>query len=95
MSLHLKKEEDEIEFKCEKCNDLKAGEKKLDLFKLPNILVIHLKRFIEDSPGRFGKKNDEIKFPIEDFDFSHLTGREEDDYELFAVRYKMILFFLF
>lgn len=49
----------------------KRATKKLDLWRLPNILVIHLKRF-PYSETRKDKLNTRVEFP--------LTGLNIDDY---------------
>lgn len=73
---------------CPRCKKPQQARKKLDLWRLPEILVIHLKRF---SYSRFLKNKLEtvVDFPIEDLDFSnyiafknsHLSNR----YMLYAV----------
>ncbi|KAA8516826.1 hypothetical protein F0562_017356 [Nyssa sinensis] len=54
---------------CPDCKKHRQASKKLDLWRLPEILVIHLKRF---SYSRFLKNKLEtlVDFPIDDFDLS-------------------------
>lgn len=73
---------------CPRCKKPQQARKKLDLWRLPEILVIHLKRF---SYSRFLKNKLEtfVDFPIDDLDLSnyiayqnsHLSNR----YMLYAV----------
>lgn len=55
---------------CPNCKEHRQASKKLDLWRLPEILVIHLKRF---SYTRFLKNKLEtfVDFPIDDFDLSN------------------------
>jgi ubiquitin C-terminal hydrolase len=50
------------EWKCPKCNDFRQANKKLEIYKAPKILIIHLNRF---SYFDNRKINTEINFPIE------------------------------
>lgn len=54
---------------CPRCKDHRQASKKLDLWRLPEILVIHLKRF---SYNQYFKNKLEtfVDFPIDDFDLS-------------------------
>lgn len=58
---------------CPHCKDFKQATKKFDLWKVPDILVVHLKRF---SSGRIGRDKIDslIDFPIDGLD---LTERVE------------------
>ncbi|KAN0061922.1 hypothetical protein ACQY0O_005917 [Thecaphora frezii] len=55
---------------CPSCKDFRQATKKFDLWKAPDILVVHLKRF---SAGRHSrdKLNVNIDFPLEGLDLSH------------------------
>lgn len=57
---------------CPQCKDFRQASKKFDLWKVPDILVVHLKRF--SSGSRRNKLDDLIDFPIEGLD---LTERVE------------------
>ncbi|OLY83986.1 putative ubiquitin carboxyl-terminal hydrolase 12 [Smittium mucronatum] len=56
---------------CSKCKEFRQATKKLDLWRLPEILVIHLKRF--DHSREWSKKIDTlVEFPLEGLDLSGL-----------------------
>ncbi|CAI9781376.1 unnamed protein product [Fraxinus pennsylvanica] len=73
---------------CPVCKKHCQASKKLDLWRLPKILVIHLKRF---SYNRFLKNKLEafVDFPIHDLDMSTYIAREDgqssDRYLLYAI----------
>ncbi|KAH6830170.1 ubiquitin-specific protease 8 [Perilla frutescens var. hirtella] len=73
---------------CPNCKERRQACKKLDLWRLPEILVIHLKRF---SYTRFLKNKLEtlVDFPVEDFDLSsYLPQKNSKDchrYMLYAI----------
>jgi len=68
---------------CPTCKDFKEATKKLDLWKLPKILIIHLKRFANKSWKE--KNNSFVDFPLEDLDLPFLSGKKSEVYDLFAV----------
>ncbi|XP_068634547.1 ubiquitin carboxyl-terminal hydrolase 8-like isoform X1 [Aristolochia californica] len=73
---------------CPSCKKHRQASKKLDLWRLPKILVIHLKRF---SYSRYSKNKLEtfVDFPIHDLDLSkYIAHRSEEfpnPYVLYAV----------
>lgn len=73
---------------CPSCKKHQQASKKLDLWRLPEILVIHLKRF---SYTRFTKNKLEtfVDFPVHDLDLStyiaNKSARPSDHYALYAV----------
>ncbi|CAK9184655.1 unnamed protein product [Ilex paraguariensis] len=73
---------------CPICKKHCQASKKLDLWRLPEILVIHLKRF---SYSRFLKNKLEtyVEFPIQDLDLStyiaYKDGRISNRYMLYAI----------
>ncbi|KAI3823380.1 hypothetical protein L1987_04815 [Smallanthus sonchifolius] len=73
---------------CPKCKEHRQASKKLDLWRLPEILIIHLKRF---SYNQFLKDKLEtfVDFPIVDFDLSNYTVHKDCQssihYKLYAV----------
>ena len=76
---------------CSACRDHMEATKKLDVFKLPNILIIHLKRFVYDSYRR-DKIDSYVDFPLEGLDLAPFTvgqqaGAEPGSslYDLYAV----------
>ncbi|XP_034024912.1 ubiquitin carboxyl-terminal hydrolase 32 [Thalassophryne amazonica] len=80
--------EDELYY-CSKCKTHRMATKKLDLWRLPPILIVHLKRF-QFVNGRWIKSQKIVKFPQESFDPSaflaprdmaqhHLHSRSEGE----------------
>ncbi|KAG7961553.1 hypothetical protein I3843_09G022800 [Carya illinoinensis] len=73
---------------CPSCKNPRQAIKKLDLWRLPEILVIHLKRF---SYGRYFKNKLEtfVDFPVDDLDFStfiaHKSSQLSNRYILYAI----------
>ncbi|KAL2554151.1 ubiquitin-specific protease 8 [Forsythia ovata] len=73
---------------CPRCKEHRQASKKLDLWRLPDILVIHLKRF---SYNRYFKNKLEtfVDFPIDDFDLSSYIFDKKNNfchhYALYAV----------
>ncbi|XAR64800.1 Ubiquitinyl hydrolase 1 [Bertholletia excelsa] len=61
---------------CPNCKKHRQASKKLDLWRLPEILIIHLKRF---SYSRFFKNKLEtfVDFPIDDFNLSTYTVNKD------------------
>jgi hypothetical protein len=60
---------------------------KLDLWKAPNILILHLKRFRYTREKR-GKIRTPVRFPIVDLDLSRFVSSEQKTkplYDLFAI----------
>lgn len=73
---------------CPSCKKPQQAIKKLDLWRLPEILVIHLKRFSYD---RYFKNKLEtfVDFPVDDLDFSsyiaHKKSQLSNHYMLYGV----------
>lgn len=63
--------EDELWY-CSKCKKHQLASKKLDIWSLPPILIIHLKRF-QFMNGRWVKSNKIVNFPMETFDPSEFV----------------------
>ena len=74
---------------CPRCKEHRRASKTFELWKAPDILVIHLKRF--SAQGRFNNKLDVmVDFPLEGLDLSSRLATKQEDgrsplYELFAV----------
>ncbi|KAL5259053.1 hypothetical protein ACHWQZ_G009506 [Mnemiopsis leidyi] len=64
---------------CPNCKDFKQASKKLDLWKLPKVLVIHLKRFCYSRHWR-DKIETMVKFPLHDLSLKKfmLTSDQSD-----------------
>lgn len=73
---------------CPSCKEPRQAIKKLDLWRLPEILVIHLKRF---SYNRYFKNKLEtfVDFPVDYLDFStyiaHKNSQFSNHYILYAI----------
>ncbi|KAJ8312078.1 hypothetical protein KUTeg_009451 [Tegillarca granosa] len=72
--------EDELYY-CSKCKKHCLASKKLEIWRLPPILIINLKRF-QFLNGRWVKSHKIVKFPSEDFDpanyLAERSGSQED-----------------
>lgn len=72
---------------CPKCKEHQQATKKLDLWSVPEILVIHLKRF-SHSRYRRDKIENLVEFPIDGLELNELTLSKTNidlTYDLFAV----------
>lgn len=73
---------------CPKCKERRQASKKLDLWRLPEVLVIHLKRF---SFSRSTKQKLEtfVNFPIHDLDLTEYVANKSSSqrqtYDLYAL----------
>ncbi|PRP82307.1 ubiquitin carboxyl-terminal hydrolase 4 isoform 1 [Planoprotostelium fungivorum] len=73
---------------CSKCKEFRQATKKFDLWSLPPILVVHLKRFFHRSRYQREKLDTTVDFPITGLDLSHHTKGPSDVpaiYDLYAV----------
>lgn len=73
---------------CSSCKKHQQASKKLDLWKLPEILVVHLKRFASLDGVRREKKEDMIEFPTKGLDLTKYGIGMKDKsciYDLFGV----------
>ncbi|KAI5560173.1 hypothetical protein BDE02_16G028800 [Populus trichocarpa] len=73
---------------CPKCKERRQASKKLDLWRLPEVLVIHLKRF-SYSRSMKHKLETFVNFPIRDFDLTNYIANKNNTqrqlYELYAL----------
>ncbi|XP_048236014.1 ubiquitin carboxyl-terminal hydrolase 8 isoform X2 [Ricinus communis] len=73
---------------CPACKKHRQASKKLDLWRLPEILVVHLKRFSYSRVIK-NKLETHVDFPVEDFDLSTYISRKDGQfsyrYELYAI----------
>ncbi|KAJ3089286.1 Ubiquitin carboxyl-terminal hydrolase 15, partial [Quaeritorhiza haematococci] len=80
LRLHMKEEEVD-EWYCPRCKRHTHGIKKLDLWSLPEVLIVHLKRFVQhpNMPGIWSKRDVPVDFEPVDFDLGEfvLGGRQE------------------
>ena len=74
-------------WKCPKCKSFQKAKKKIDIWKVPSILIVNFKRF-EFSPSRKGKIKDFVDFPLKNLDLTPYVSslqRDKPIYDLFAV----------
>lgn len=73
---------------CNRCKELRRATKTLEIWTLPDILVVHLKRFGGNRSFR-DKIDVTVDYPIEGLDLNEKVGMKEDGkdytYDLFAV----------
>ncbi|KAL8146755.1 ubiquitin carboxyl-terminal hydrolase 5 [Apium graveolens] len=73
---------------CPQCKERRQASKKLDLWRLPEVLVIHLKRF-SYSRSMKHKLETFVNFPIHDFDLTNYVANKRNSrqqlYELYAL----------
>jgi ubiquitin carboxyl-terminal hydrolase 4/11/15 len=74
---------------CPSCKKHQQATKKLDLWKLPDILVVHLKRFSHSRYHR-DKIENSVNFPLTGFDLTkRVRGLSSDGkesvYDLYAI----------
>mmetsp|Transcript_30703 Transcript_30703/g.93847 ORF Transcript_30703/g.93847 Transcript_30703/m.93847 type:complete len:633 (-) Transcript_30703:272-2170(-) len=73
---------------CEACGKRVPATKRLELWKLPPVLIVHLKRFKFDKYGRSTKLTTHVDFPLIDLDlrpFCRSPQRDAPLYDAFAV----------
>ena len=73
---------------CNRCKELRRADKTLEIWTLPDILVVHLKRFSGERYRR-DKVDVTVDFPVEGLDLTNRVGMNEGGkeciYDLFAV----------
>lgn len=81
---------------CPKCQQLVNATKKIDLFMLPPILIIHLKRFkFNPTSYRWTKIDQSVSYPVNDWDLSEVMKKKRGNsttnnridpmYDLYAI----------
>jgi len=84
---------DKNKYQCTTCKDYKDATQKIYIWELPEILIIHLKRFHSEMIGnmyRTEKITTKIDFPLDNLDMAefispHNKERKNTVYELYAV----------
>lgn len=57
---------------CPSCKALRSAQKQIQLWSVPSVLVVHLKRFETNRGGSNRRKvTDDVKFPLEGFKLGH------------------------
>lgn len=72
---------------CPNCSTFQNATKKLDLWKLPNTLILHLKRIVFNETGR-GKIGSRVVYPMFGLSIDHLVANQYKDkfvYDLIGV----------
>jgi ubiquitin carboxyl-terminal hydrolase 4/11 len=73
---------------CPRCKEFRRASKKFDLWKTPDILVVHLKRF-SSSTYRRNKLDTKVDFPVESLNLTSRVLDQQDGkqeiYDLIAV----------
>ncbi|XP_069942662.1 ubiquitin carboxyl-terminal hydrolase 32 isoform X2 [Cherax quadricarinatus] len=59
--------EETLEYSCDKCKKIQQASKKLQIWRLPPILIVHLKRF-QFVGNKWIKSQKIVNFPLRDFD---------------------------
>ena len=62
---------------CSKCKDFRVQMKRMSLWRLPPVVIIHLKRFLFTQHMR-RKLRDLVVFPIEGLDLSRIMAQESE-----------------
>lgn len=79
---------EEDKWYCPRCKEHRRAAKKFDIWKTPDILIVHLKRF-SSSGTRRDKIDAVVDFPIEGLDISHRVLEKADGkheiYDLIAI----------
>lgn len=73
---------------CNRCKEFRQATKKFDLWRLPRILVIHLKRFSYKNRYWREKLETLVDFPLHDLDLSKVvqnTSNQPALYDLYAI----------
>jgi ubiquitin carboxyl-terminal hydrolase 4/11/15 len=76
---------------CNKCKDHVNAFKKMEVYKAPEFLIIHLKRFSHTRNTMFGssKLSDFVDFPVNGLNMTpflkEIRGQEQCIYDLYAV----------
>ncbi|XP_068610478.1 ubiquitin carboxyl-terminal hydrolase 31-like [Brachionichthys hirsutus] len=69
-------------WRCPHCKQLQQGSIKLSLWTLPDILILHLKRFRQDGDRRMKMQN-MVKFPLTGMDMApHIVKRSQSSWSL-------------
>ena len=81
--------DDDNRWFCPKCASDKRARKKIELWSVPDVLVVHLKRFRRESATSFQRNAVLVDFPLVDLDMApHVAGpaqHGEQLYDCFAV----------
>mmetsp|Transcript_7638 Transcript_7638/g.19600 ORF Transcript_7638/g.19600 Transcript_7638/m.19600 type:complete len:320 (+) Transcript_7638:949-1908(+) len=85
-------------WRCPKCKDFRAATKRIELWKVPPVLVVHLKRFQTNEMGVPSSKiNSEVIYPVDDgrgndngiLDLTDFIPKEAQENQREAPEYKL------
>lgn len=64
---------------CSKCKDHVVASKKMEIYKAPECLLIHFKRFSHTRSSMFGsrKLNEKIDFPVDGLNMSNYVMQQD------------------
>ncbi|XP_046415413.1 ubiquitin carboxyl-terminal hydrolase 32 [Neodiprion fabricii] len=68
-------------YHCQRCAEPRSATKRLQLWRLPPVLVVHLKRF-HCVRGKWVKSQKAVRFPLKDFDPSEYLADPEHHHRL-------------
>ena len=82
--------DEENKWLCDKCNQYTRAHFEMTIKELPQILVIHLKRFKKSSQGSYTKINEAVHFPLNGLNLASFTTEprlpeNQCNYSLFGV----------
>jgi len=75
-------------WRCDHCKELANAKKQITFWRLPEIMIVTLKRFNLHPTGRGYKLQHQVDFPLDDLDMSPYMSEYKDGeyrYELYAV----------
>jgi ubiquitin C-terminal hydrolase len=81
---------------CSQCKTHRQATKQLQVFHAPEILIIHLKRFLQVNRGRREKQTSMVDFPLQGFDLTpyipaHALDNEPPPiYDLYAISVSLV-----
>ena len=61
-------------WRCPRCKDFRQASKRFELWKMPPLLLVHLKRFCSNGRGQHVKRAQAIITPLHGLDLSAYTG---------------------
>jgi len=78
----LEKLKENNEWYCPQCKEFQKASKKMEIYKSPQVLIIHLKRFSAHE-----KIDSVVDFPVHDLDLNNYVISKDGDlkYDLFAI----------
>jgi len=61
-------------WRCPRCKTYQKAKKKIDIWKLPSIMIVHLKRF-EFTEEKRAKIRDYVDFPLKNLDLTPYVSK--------------------